>query len=150
MEFLREREYTLREFEALVLIGTLCEKTGNGNKTLVEKCRQLLRMSITCYEKKESFRILINQGIKSKNQKAIAECLDEIAAFIKEEGDEGYVLKKDIELFTKTLDMADKSVRENSLKVFAEMYALHGEEIWRLIKKDIPIKVKGLLEARFK
>ena len=59
-------------------------------------------------------------------------------------------MKKDFELFLKTLDMADKSCRENSLKVFAEMYTLLGEDIWTMLKKDIPIKVKGLLEGRFK
>ena len=50
----------------------------------------------------------------------------------------------------KTLDNADKSVRESSLKVFAESYTILGEEIWRLLSKDMPVKVKSLLEARFK
>lgn len=58
--------------------------------------------------------------------------------------------KKDFELFLKTLDNADKSVREGSLKVFAESYSILGEEIWRLLNKDMPVKVKSLLEARFK
>ena len=65
--FMGEREYKLREFEALVMIGTLCEKTGNGSKTLVEKARKLLKESMDVYEKKEWFRILVNQGVKSKN-----------------------------------------------------------------------------------
>jgi hypothetical protein len=47
-------------------------------------------------------------------------------------------------------DNADKGVRENSLKVFGEAYTLLGEDVWRMFPKDIPIKVKGLLEARFK
>jgi len=47
-------------------------------------------------------------------------------------------------------DSSDKAVRENSLKVFAEAYTLLGEDIWRLLSKDVPVKVKGLLEARFK
>ncbi len=58
--------------------------------------------------------------------------------------------KKDFEVFLKTLDNADKSVRESSLKVFAESYSFLGEEIWRLLNKDMPAKVKSLLEARFK
>jgi hypothetical protein len=40
-------------------------------------------------------------------------------------------------------------VRENSLKVFGEAYTILGEDIWRLLK-DVPLKVKGLLESRFK
>ena len=41
-------------------------------------------------------------------------------------------------------------MRESSLKVFAESYSILGEEIWRLLNKDMPAKVKSLLEARFK
>jgi len=36
------------------------------------------------------------------------------------------------------------------LKVFGECYKTLGEDIWRLLGNDIPIKVKGLLEQRFK
>jgi hypothetical protein len=46
-------------------------------------------------------------------------------------------------------DNKDKGVRENALKVFAEAYAILGEQIWTLLK-DVPLKVKGLLEQRFK
>ena len=67
-----------------------------------------------------------------------------MAMFIATEGHEGYIIKKDFELLIKTLDMADKAVRENSLKVFSEIYRNVGEDIWRLLKKDIPLKVKGL------
>lgn len=57
-----------------------------------------------------------------------------------------HLKKKDLEIFLKTAEMADKSCRENSLKVFAEIYNIVNEEIWKLLKKDIPLKVKGLLE----
>ena len=32
MNFFGEKEYVLEDFEAIVLIGTLCEKTGSGNR----------------------------------------------------------------------------------------------------------------------
>lgn len=41
-------------------------------------------------------------------------------------------------------------MRENCLRVFSEVYKVHGEGIWAILKKDIPLKVKGLLEQRFK
>ena len=53
-------------------------------------------------------------------------------------------------MYLKTLDNADKSVRESSLKVFGESYTILGEGIWDLLNKDMPVKVKSLLEARFK
>lgn len=36
------------------------------------------------------------------------------------------------------------------MKVFGECYKTLGEDIWRLLGNDIPIKVKGLIEQRFK
>ena len=53
--------------------------------------------------------------------------------------------KKDFQLFIVMADNKDKGVRENALKVFAEAYTILGEQIWTLIK-DVPLKVKGLLE----
>ena len=103
-------------------------------------------MSYECYDRKKAFRIIIDKGVLSKNQKAIAECLEEVAFFISQEGIDGHVKKKDLEHFLKTCEMPDKSCRENSLKVFGEIYSQIGEEIWKLLKKDIPLKVKGLLE----
>jgi hypothetical protein len=52
-------------------------------------------------------------------------------------------------LFVKQADASDKDVRESALKVFGEAYTILGEDIWRLLK-DVPLKVKGLLESRFK
>jgi len=84
-------------------------------------------------------------GVKNKNLKAVAECLDEVADFTKANGVD-LITKKDFALFTTTADNNDKGVRENSLRVFAEVYAVMGEDVWRLLPKDIPLKVKGLLE----
>ena len=67
IECCASRDHKLAEFEALILIGTLCEKTGNGNRTLQDKARRLLKQSLEIYDKKPAFRIIINQGVKSKN-----------------------------------------------------------------------------------
>jgi hypothetical protein len=80
----------------------------------------------------------------------VAECLDEISDFIVKNGSIGCCTKKDFGLFLNCTNSADKGVRENSLKVFAEAYTLIGEDVWRLLTTDVPIKVKGLLEQRFK
>ena len=53
-------------------------------------------------------------------------------------------------MFITCADSPDKGVRENALKVFGEAYASLGEDVWRMLPKDVPIKVKGLLEGRFK
>jgi cytoskeleton-associated protein 5 len=100
-----------------------------------------------CYElygKKECLRIIIDSGVKNKNLKSVAECLDEVADYIVNNGVD-HIMKKDYKLFVDMADNKDKSVRENSLKVFGEAYAMLGEKIWSYLK-DVPLKVKGLLE----
>lgn len=146
IEFLAAREYTLQAFEAEVLIATLADKCGVNNRTIQDSARQHLKACFAIYEKKEAFRLVIATGVKNKNQRAIAECLAVVAEFIRDEGIDGYVKKGDFELFLKTCDMTDKSCREGSLRVFAEIYKIIKEDVWRMFKKEIPLKVKDLLE----
>lgn len=133
----------------MLLIGTLCDKAGVNNKILLEKIRKLIRMSYEVYDVKLVYRILLDAGVKSKNLKAVAENLDEVADYFAKNGVDSCT-KKDFALFLTCADNSDKGVRENSLKVLGEAYTLLGEDVWRMFPKDIPIKVKGLLEARFK
>lgn len=127
-----------------MLLGTLCDKSGLNNKHLQESVRKLIRMCYELYGKKECLRIIIDSGVKNKNLKSVAECLDEVADYIVNNGVD-HIMKKDYKLFVDMADNKDKSVRENSLKVFGEAYAMLGEKIWSYLK-DVPLKVKGLLE----
>ena len=110
----------------VVLLGTLCDKSGVNNKTLQDKVRKLIRMCYEVYDKKACFRLIIDNGVKNKNLKAVAECLDEIADYITQNGVD-HVTKKDFKLFIDMADNKDKGVRENALKVFAEAYTILGE-----------------------
>ena len=101
-------------------------------------------MCYEVYEIKGCYRIIIDHGVKNKNLKSGAECLDEIADYIVNNGVD-VILKKDYKLFVDMADNKDKSVRENSLKVFGEAYTVLGEKIWTFLK-DVPLIVKGLLE----
>ena len=147
--FFIDSAYILEDFEAVLLIGTLCDRAGVNNKILLEKIRKLIRMSYEVYEVKSVYRILVDAGVKSKNLKAVGENLDEVADYFSKNGID-CCTKKDFALFLTCADNSDKGVRENALKVFGEAYTLLGEDVWRMFPKDIPIKVKGLLEARFK
>jgi hypothetical protein len=81
----------------------------------------------------------------------MAECLEEVYLFLMRD-EEGitFLKKADYELILSKLNMNDKAVRENCLRVFGEVYKMHQEKIWSMFKKDMPLKVKSLLEARFK
>jgi len=146
LEFLHKTACPLEDFEIAVLLGTLCEKVGSNNKILVDKIRNLIRMCFDVYDQKLCYRIIIETGVKAKNLKSVAENLDEVAEFISSRKGIDCCTKKDFDLFLVCVDSPDKGVREGSLKVFAEAYVEMGEDVWRLIKKDVPLKVKGLLE----
>ena len=51
-------------------------------------------MCYEVYDRKACFRLIIEAGVKNKNLKAVAECLDEIADYISANGVD-HVTKKD-------------------------------------------------------
>jgi len=55
-----ERDYKMQEFEALVSIGTICDRSGINNKVLQEKVRKLVKMCYEVYDKKATLRIIID------------------------------------------------------------------------------------------
>lgn len=63
----------------------------------------------------------MQHGVGSKNLKAVAECLDIVAVYVKDNGVET-ITKKDFAIFLEKANSSDKNVRENSLRVFAETY----------------------------
>jgi len=83
--------------------------------------------------------MVILYGVGSKNLRAVAECIDEIAEFIKNYGIE-YTSEKEIKLIAKLADNPDKSIRENALKALGEVFKLLGDDIWRVIG-DVTAKV---------
>lgn len=52
-------------------------------------------------------------------------------------------------MIAKLVDSKDASCRENALQVLSEIYRVLDEDIWRVVGQ-VPLKVKGLLEQRFK
>ena len=52
-------------------------------------------------------------------------------------------------MIAKLVDSKDSAVRENSICVLSEIYKQVDEDIWRVMG-TVPLKVKGLLETRFK
>jgi len=135
------------DFEAQILLPLLVEKTGINNQILKEKLRKLIKQTYGFYDKHKVYMFLIN-GLNSKNLKTKAECLDEIADFILANGVD-YTTEKEIKIISKLADSPDKNVRENSVKVMAEVYTFLQEDVWRVMG-DMSTKAKGLFEQRFK
>ena len=140
--------YQLQDFEAGVVVPLLCEKSGINNNILKDKVKKLIRMLFTVYDRQKTYQLMVQYGLNSKNLRAQAECLDELAEFI---GDNGidYSSEKEMKLVAKMADNADKAIRENALKFMGEVYKVMEENVWRVIGEVTP-KVQGLLEQRFK
>ena len=85
--------------------------------------------------------------IEANSQKD-PETIEELTLYIKEHGLDN-ITEKDLQSMAKLADAADKGVRESALSFIGEVYKVLDEEVWRLLG-PINIKVKGLLEGRFK
>lgn len=66
----------------IILISTLCEKNGHNIQIMKEKSRKLTKLCYELYDKKALYRLIVENGVKSKNLKAASECLEEISDFI--------------------------------------------------------------------
>jgi hypothetical protein len=67
----------------------------------------------------------------------VAECLDEMAEFIKLFGID-YTNEKDLKLVAKMADNNDKGTRESAVKVMGEAYKLLDVDIWKFIGDVTP------------
>jgi hypothetical protein len=110
--------------------------------------KQLLKLTLSLYNEKKTIALILKFGTTSKNLKSVAESLDEISTFVAKNGVE-CLTEKDLKHFAKLADSGDSGVREKALQVLSEVYKILDEDIWRLIGQ-VTVKVKGLLDGRFK
>ena len=148
IEFLVVDNYQMLEHEAYVFVPLLCDKSGINNTILKEKVKRLIKQCFAIYDQRKCVQLIFKFGVSAKNLKSVAECLDEITVFVRENGAD-LITEKDLQLVAKLVDSPDKGVREGALTFIAEIYKILDEQIWRLMG-PINIKVKGLLENRFK
>jgi len=114
------------EHEAYVFVPLLCDKSGINNTILKEKVKKLIKQCFTIYDQKKCIQLILKFGVGAKNLKSVAECLDELAVFIRENGVE-FITEKDLQLVAKMADSPDKGVREGALTFLAEIYKILDE-----------------------
>lgn len=147
-EFLIRQQYLFWEHEAEVVIPLFCDKAGNNNATLRQKVKQLIKQCFEMHDSKKTLLLLIKYGALNKNLKSAGEALDEIAEHLKHIQSVPFG-EQQIKVIAKLVDSKDSGVRENSICVLSAIYKQVDEDIWRVMG-TVPLKVKGLLEARFK
>lgn len=75
--------------------------------------------------------------MNSKNLRAQAECLDELADYVIRFGVDNCT-EKELKLVAKMADNNDKNIRENALKFMGEIYKILDDNIWRAIGDVTP------------
>ena len=92
--------------------------------------------------------LIIKYGCTNKNLKSVAESLDEIAVYLAKNGLDS-INEAQVKVISKHCESSDAGVREKALQVLSEIYKVLDEDIWSIVG-NVSIKVKGLLEQRFK
>ena len=139
--------YQLSEVEAGLVLPVLCDKSGQNNAVFRTMIRKLLHQACRIHPAEKVFASVVN-GVNSKNAKSKFECIEELGALIVDFGIE-IASAKDIKLISKQVNSADNNVRSAAVVTLSEVFKIIGEKIWTLIG-DVPDKVRGILDQRFK
>ena len=126
----------------------LCEKSGINNAILKNKIKALIKQTFELYDHRKNLSLIIKFGCGSKSLKSVAESLNEVYVFVKSNGVD-CLSESHLKMIAKLADNSDTGVREGALTVLGEAYRVLDDDIWRVIG-NVTVKVKGLLEQRFK
>ncbi|XP_051885307.1 cytoskeleton-associated protein 5 isoform X2 [Pristis pectinata] len=147
---LNKEDYHLTENEASSFIPYLINKVGEPKDVIRKDVRSILNMMCNVYPASKMFN-LIMEGLKSKNSKQRAECLEELGALI-----EAHDLNVCQPTPTKALkEIAcqigdrDTSVRNAALNTVVTVYNICGDQVFKLIG-NLSEKEMSMLEERIK
>ncbi|KAM4722678.1 cytoskeleton-associated protein 5 isoform 2-T4 [Rhinophrynus dorsalis] len=147
---LSQEEYHLTELEANSFIPYLLLKVGEPKDVVRKDVRAILNKMCQVYPASKMFNFVM-EGIKSKNSKQRAECLEELGCLV-----ESYGMNvcqptpakalKEIALY---IGDRDTTVRNAALNTIVTVYNVHGEQVFKLIG-NLSEKDMSMLEERIK
>ncbi|XP_069761542.1 cytoskeleton-associated protein 5 isoform X3 [Narcine bancroftii] len=147
---LSKEDYHLTENEASSFIPYLINKVGEPKDVIRKDVRSILNMMCKVYPASKMFN-LIMEGLKSKNSKQRAECLEELGALI-----EVYDLNvcqpspaKALKEIACQIGDRDTSVRNAALNTIVTVYNICGDQVFKLIG-NLSEKEMSMLEERIK
>lgn len=146
-----ENKYNLLENEASAFIPYLILKIGDPKDAVRNGVRTLFNKICLVYSVSKLFSSYIMEGIKSKNARQRAECLDLMGAIIEDYGisvclpSPGACLKE----VAKQISDRDNSVRNAALNCVVQAYYIVGDKVFKMVGQ-ISDKDMSLLEERIK
>ncbi|XP_049878313.1 protein mini spindles [Pectinophora gossypiella] len=149
-QYLMDSDYTMAEYEAYCFIPYLVLKVGDPKDSVRNGVKALFRQICVVYSVTKLFGYLM-EGLKSKNARQRAECLECIGHLIETYGSTvmsptGAVALKEL---ARHIGDRDNAVRSAALNCVASAYFLEGEKVYKMIGQ-ISDKDLSLLEERIK
>ncbi|XP_041052921.1 cytoskeleton-associated protein 5 isoform X2 [Carcharodon carcharias] len=147
---LSKEDYHLTDNEASSFIPYLINKVGEPKDVIRKDVRSILNMMCKVYPASKMFNFIM-EGLKSKNSKQRAECLEELGALI-----EVYDLNvcqptpaKALKEIASQIGDRDTSVRNAALNTVVTVYNICGDQVFKLIG-NLSEKEMSMLEERIK
>ncbi|XP_075694010.1 cytoskeleton-associated protein 5 isoform X2 [Rhinoderma darwinii] len=147
---LSQEEYHFTELEATSFIPYLLLKVGEPKDVVRKDVRAILSKMCQVYPASKMFNFVMD-GIKSKNSKQRAECLEELGCLV-----ESYGVNvcqptpaKALKEIAVHIGDRDNSVRNAALNTIVNVYNVHGEQVFKLIG-NLSEKDLSMLEERIK
>lgn len=147
---LSESSYSLHDIEAVSFIPYLINKVGDPKDQVRSSIRNIFKILCHVYPASKMSPYLMD-GLKSKNAKQRAECLDELGNLIQSYGSSilqptaGACVKE----IAKQIAERDNSVRSAALNCITEVYFQDGERMYKALG-NLPEKDMAMLEERIK
>ncbi|KAL0278569.1 UNVERIFIED_CONTAM: hypothetical protein PYX00_000354 [Menopon gallinae] len=142
--------YTVFDIEANSFIPYLVIKLGDPKDTVRDRVRAIIKQLSQMYPPGKLF-VLIMDGLKSKNARQRAECLEELGNLIEEFGmsvcqpTPSSTLKE----ISKQISDRDNAVRSAALNAIVKAWFIEGDKVYKLIGQ-LSEKDMSLLEERVK
>ncbi|XP_044749386.1 protein mini spindles isoform X2 [Coccinella septempunctata] len=149
-EMLIEKHYRLQENEASSFIPYLIVKIGDPKDAVRNSVKALFRQIAYIYPVSRLFTCIM-EGLKSKNARQRAECLDVMGSMIELDGiticvpSPAACLKE----VAKQISDRDNSVRNAALNCVVQAYLIVGEKVFKMVG-NISDKDMTMLEERIK
>ncbi|XP_071974868.1 cytoskeleton-associated protein 5 isoform X3 [Engystomops pustulosus] len=147
---LSQEEYHMTELEATSFIPYLLLKVGEPKDVVRKDVRAILNKMCQVYPASKMFNFVM-EGIKSKNSKQRAECLEELGCLV-----ESYGVNvcqptpaKALKEIAVHIGDRDTTVRNAALNTIVTVYNVHGEQVFKLIG-NLSEKDMSMLEERIK
>lgn len=149
-QYLMDSDYTMPEYEANCFIPYLVLKVGDPKDTVRNGVKALFKQICVVYSVIKLFGYLM-EGLKSKNARQRAECLECIGHLLETYGStvmssSGNGALKEL---ARHIGDRDNAVRSAALNCVTSAYFLEGEKVYKMIGQ-ISDKDLSLLEERIK